>query len=280
MNNNFNHSNGNPKKSSFKFSPILIAAIIIPIIFIVPITVYGAYSIYTEYGKDYFEENENKEYIFPKSDVNYLTDKETSWLYDQNNLSTVRLTINEIYARHGMIFRTEENYNYFNSKSWYKPNSAMISEDQVNKKLSNIEKMNIKTLLRIESDLENNLIHKGDNGITSSSTEVKKFEKSVELFSNSDYLLPTSQFMKLNDNTLKHIEDIGSITFISLAINEIYARHGLTFKNSENKDFFESKNWYDPDSSLNSGKQIDEMLSDEEKYNVNALYDIKEALEK
>lgn len=57
------------------------------------------------------------DFIIPDSSSRYLTEAEIAAL-DDNSL---RIAINEIYARHGRMFKDENLQNYFNSKSWYHP---------------------------------------------------------------------------------------------------------------------------------------------------------------
>ncbi|RXQ91009.1 YARHG domain-containing protein [Ancylomarina salipaludis] len=67
---------------------------------------------------------------------------------DLNELSKEELRImrNEIFADYGYIFNSNDLKNYFNSKSWYTPKYKTVSS-----KLSMVEKINIKTILRLES---------------------------------------------------------------------------------------------------------------------------------
>ncbi|HYJ79180.1 MAG TPA: YARHG domain-containing protein [Longimicrobiaceae bacterium] len=57
----------------------------------------------------------------------------------------VRLMRNEIYARHGYVFSSEDLVQYFSGQPWYQPNPA-FSEDQ----LSAVERANIARLQRHE----------------------------------------------------------------------------------------------------------------------------------
>lgn len=69
---------------------------------------------------------QNSEYIFSDSSTRYLTDNEVSSL-SKEQLGYAR---NEIYARHGYVFKTEKYAQYFSSKSWYKPNPSFIPGDE------------------------------------------------------------------------------------------------------------------------------------------------------
>lgn len=66
---------------------------------------------------------------------------------DLKELDSWELTLarNEIYARHGYIFRNAEIQKYFQTKKWYKPRGNFSDED-----LNEIEKDNIKFILMYE----------------------------------------------------------------------------------------------------------------------------------
>ena len=57
----------------------------------------------------------SQDYIFPDSDSRYLTDADVAGL----TLQEINYGKNEIYARHGRKFKSQELTNYFESKSWY-----------------------------------------------------------------------------------------------------------------------------------------------------------------
>jgi hypothetical protein len=62
--------------------------------------------------------------------------------YTQYQLKIMR---NEIFARHGYIFKTAEMKNHFATKTWYSPRY-----NDVNNMLTDIEKQNIKTIQQLE----------------------------------------------------------------------------------------------------------------------------------
>ncbi|WP_144555450.1 YARHG domain-containing protein [Bacillus sp. X1(2014)] len=81
------------------------------------------------------------EYIFPESNTKRLTESEIANLtYEQ-----LRLARNEIYARHGYLFKSEDLQTYFNQKSWYHEDA---SYDGVT--LSEIEKSNVELIKNLE----------------------------------------------------------------------------------------------------------------------------------
>lgn len=85
--------------------------------------------------------------IFPQASDKLLTAD------DVNNLSGWDLKImrNEIYARHGYIFKTEEMKSYFSYEKWYVP-----KYEKVDDMLTDVEKKNIELIKRYESRMGNN----------------------------------------------------------------------------------------------------------------------------
>lgn len=62
------------------------------------------------------------------------------------NKNELRIMRNEIFARHGYKFRSDEMKQYFEKQVWYVP-----TFDNVNDKLTELEKLNIKLIRRFES---------------------------------------------------------------------------------------------------------------------------------
>ncbi|MET3196547.1 YARHG domain-containing protein [Bacillus sp. OAE603] len=78
---------------------------------------------------------------------------------------------------------------------------------------------------------------------------------------SKEYILPESNTMKLTDEVLGKL----STNELSLARNEIYARHGYIFKSSDLNKYFSTKSWYNPDPTYNGD------LNEIEKYNINFI---------
>lgn len=77
------------------------------------------------------------EYVFPDSDSRLLTETDVSG----RSAEELRIAKNEIYARHGRIFTSEDLKEYFDSKSWY---VGSIPADQFSENVFNqTEKDNI-----------------------------------------------------------------------------------------------------------------------------------------
>ena len=72
------------------------------------------------------------------------------------SLGELELMRNEIYARHGWIFRRPDLRNYFESQPWYRPRSdnAYYSNRQVEAELSPIERRNLQIIISRENALK------------------------------------------------------------------------------------------------------------------------------
>lgn len=79
------------------------------------------------------------DYVFPNSDSEYLSDSDLKGL-TKEQLGIAR---NEIFARYGYVFTTAEYVDYFNKKSWYKPNSGFDGDIE---KLNKYEKANVELI--------------------------------------------------------------------------------------------------------------------------------------
>lgn len=91
-----------------------------------------------------YDEYEYNDYLFP-SDTKLLTGE----YLDTKSKNEIDLIRNEIYARHGYIFKMEQYYNYFIQKSWYKPIEPDM--DKVYDDFNSIEKQNIEILVEYQN---------------------------------------------------------------------------------------------------------------------------------
>ena len=90
---------------------------------------YTSYTIYTSSSSDY---------IFWDSNIRYLTDAEAASL----SLQQLCYARNEIYARRGYIFQSQELRDYFGSKTWYYgtiPSSSFSSSVFNTYEMTNVE---------------------------------------------------------------------------------------------------------------------------------------------
>ena len=85
------------------------------------------------------------EYILPDSNKRLLTEEDINELDEE----MLKLARNEIYARHGRIFKDENIQSYFNTKSWYK--GEIPPEEFQQEILSEIEQTNAEFILQYEN---------------------------------------------------------------------------------------------------------------------------------
>ena len=94
------------------------------------------------------EEEEEEDYIFPDSDSRLLTEED----FEGKTKAELRLGRNEIFARHGRIFETEDLNEWFSSKDWYKP-LYTADEFSQNVKLNSYERQNASLILAEEKKM-------------------------------------------------------------------------------------------------------------------------------
>ncbi|MCM3568994.1 YARHG domain-containing protein [Neobacillus mesonae] len=88
---------------------------------------------------------EHGEYIISDSDNQRLTQRDIEPL----TLEQLRLARNEIYARHGYIFKSKDLQDYFSKKPWYSQDASYNGTD-----LSEVEKANVELIQQREKELE------------------------------------------------------------------------------------------------------------------------------
>ena len=68
--------------------------------------------------------------------------------YDLQGLSLrdLELMRNEIYARHGWVFRRQDLRRYFESQPWYRPNQDGLANRMVEAGLSGVERRNVQII--------------------------------------------------------------------------------------------------------------------------------------
>ena len=88
----------------------------------------------TKKNSDYFLYDRVISKVIPDKDIKAMSQDE------------IQLAINEIYAAHGNIFKTESLNVYFSQKSWYKPKKNITNiEDYF---INDYEKKNFKNLVK------------------------------------------------------------------------------------------------------------------------------------
>lgn len=140
---------------------------------------------------------------------------------------------NEIFARHGFDFSTPVLRYYFGDRFWYKRQDGM--KDPA---LSEIEKANVETIQVVERELGGPFAPDGDFVIIGLDEGVDTIP-GAEPDPNPD-IFPYSSAEALSRVAVQNL----SLQELSLARNEIFARHGYPFKSQTLRQYFKTKPWY------------------------------------
>jgi|GEM_PF-1724037 len=164
------------------------------------------------------------EYVIADSNQRYLTEDEAN----QYGLEQLYLARNEIFGRHGYDFKSDFLRDYFSRCSWYQARPGFKDPS-----LSGIESANVELLLQVEKAqggpyISGKTILPGDGG----SGEIP------DMFSYSSE-------QSLSRTILQSL----SLQELSIARNEIYARHGYPFASRALQDHFARKSSYYRDQS-------------------------------
>ena len=159
-------------------------------------------------------------YILPESSTRYLTAADMAGL----SAADMRIARNEIYARHGRIFNSQDLMDRFNSCYWYNPTTPADAFDE--KVLSAIEVANIAFIQEYEKNYPDGVPASGN----------------AEVPLTTGYILTDSSTRYLTESDLAGL----SATQLRIARNEIYARHGRMFNSQDLQDYFNGCFWYVP----------------------------------
>ncbi|MDY3918096.1 MAG: YARHG domain-containing protein [Candidatus Limivivens sp.] len=171
-------------------------------------------------------------YIFPDSDTRYLEQSEI----DRLSLQAICYAKNEIFARHGRMFVSQELTDYFNSKDWYVGN---IRPENFSMAIFNTyETANVQLL----SDSENARMP-GGYQLDQPGYDIYNLSGGVMTdmdVTESAFIFYDSDTRYLTESEVQSL----SLKMACYAKNEIYARRGRLFQSQELKDYFEEKSWY------------------------------------
>jgi hypothetical protein len=119
----------------------------------------------------------------------------------------LRLMRNEIYARHGYVFQSQDLQDYFSNQRWYRPKA---NNDLAIAALTPVEKENIETIRSREQALV--------SGPDTQSASLGRWPET------SIYVIRPDDLLHLSSQNLR------------LMRNEIYARHGYVFQDEIGKE--------------------------------------------
>lgn len=202
-------------------------------------------------------------YILPDSSWTYLTSEEIADM----PLQVVCYAKNEIYARNGRRFVSNELQNYFDQQYWY---CGVYAPEQFSDSMLNVyETANVQLLSNREAQLGT---YQLDTGYYDYWPVYEYMDSSCEYYYYDDYYVdPDSYILYDSDRRYISSSEISQLTLqeINYAKNEIYARRGRIFRSQELSDYFEQKNWYW--GHISPEQFSDSMLNTYETANVAAL---------
>ncbi|MDO5422994.1 MAG: YARHG domain-containing protein [Eubacteriales bacterium] len=184
------------------------------------------------YGEQLTDTLVDDSYIFPDSDTRYLSESETTNLSQQ----AICYAKNEIYARHGRLFKSQELTDYFNSKDWY--NGTVQPENFSTAIFNAYENANVQLLSQCEMARSSGGYVLDQPGYDI--TKVLSAGASDQELLKNDYIFIDSDTRYLTSDEVNGL----SLKMACYAKNEIYARRGRLFNSQELREYFEGKRWY------------------------------------
>ena len=158
------------------------------------------------------------EFIVPDVDIEYLSSADIQDM----PLQVVCYAKNEIYARHGRMFQSQELTNYFEEQLWY---YGCISPSEFSSSVLNVyETANIKLLSDRESALRSGGYVLDQPGYDFSAVYQYIYGNISYEVQNDYYVFPDSDARYLSNADIQGM----SAQELCYGKNEIYARHGRT----------------------------------------------------
>ncbi|MDF1858655.1 MAG: YARHG domain-containing protein [Verrucomicrobiales bacterium] len=160
-------------------------------------------------------------FIIPDSDTRIIGEDELMGM----TLHQLYFARNEIVARHGFDFSTPLLNYYFGDRFWYER-----KEGEKNPRLSDVEEANIDAIVKVEKQ-------KGGPFAPHGNVVITGLDIGVDTVPD---LFPYSSSEPLSRVAVQNL----SLRDLSIARNEIFARHGYPFKSRELQEFFGRKPYY------------------------------------
>jgi hypothetical protein len=156
--------------------------------------------------------NSTEEKIYCESDLQKLT------------LSELRIKRNEIFAKHGYIFKSQDLTDHFSKFDWYKPTSHNVDD-----LLTETDKENINLIVQIEKEVKKHLIETDFKTIKN----YKKLENSTNDEFIERIIRTISKFKdRKADTTILQICNIDNLGELDTIKNRIYYLNENVFVNS------------------------------------------------
>lgn len=181
------------------------------------------------------ETTKSNNYILPSGSERISAD-------DLENLSDadIRIARNEIFARHGLIFESDDLNMYFSNQEWY--HGTTRDADSI--ELSSVERKNLDTILNYENSKDGSQDNSSEDDEGSDADEdalpAEDEGSDEDVTKSNTYILPDSAKKSLKTSDLEKLSEED----IRIARNEIFARHGLIFQSEDLNLYFSNQEWY------------------------------------
>ena len=206
-------------------------------------------------------------YVNADGNSRYLSQSE---LYNYSNMYLL-IARNEFYARHGYIFNDSNIARYFNAKNWYYGTtySSQFSENVFNA----YERYNINLIVQEENRRGskcNTITWTTSSGNTGSSsgsvsTSIDVTQTVIWSPDPNASVIPDVNCRYISASELSNFSNL----YLLIARNEIYAKHGYIFNDSNIGRYFNCKNWYRP--TTYSSQFSESVFNAYEKANLNVI---------
>ena len=196
---------------------------------------------------------------YPQTKTRVLTNAQVAKLSPAQR----QYAINEIYARHGLLFGDIALRKQFLPYPWYKPEPG-LSGDQIRKRFNSTEKRNVERLALARA------VAKGSDQVDADVEAAKPYASPYKRGSQglAGEHFPETRLDQLRQDDLYNMSDAQ----LRYAINEMYARHGFNFGEMALRKQFLNFGWYKPKPGV-SMATIEKSFSPRERDNLSGLND-------
>ena len=195
---------------------------------------------------------------YPQTKTRVLTNAQVAKLTPAQR----QYAINEIYARHGLLFGDVKLRKQFLPYQWYKPEPG-LSGDQIRQRFSSTEKRNVERLALAREVSKNDDV---DSDVEAAPPYVSPYKRGSQGLVGEHF--PETRLNVLDPDKIYNMTDAQ----LRYAINEMYARRGFNFGNMALRKQFLQFGWYKPKVGA-SMAAIEKNFSGREIDNLSALND-------
>jgi hypothetical protein len=204
-------------------------------------------------------QNDSREQFVPYFMKRAVTNEDLKSL-TRHEIDIIR---NEIYARHGYIFKKKEWDTYFTKQTWYFPKYE--DKDFSDSFFTPVQKQNIEFIVSFAKN--------PSNAQAAANPQVIEGEKITGFITNLNNREP--QFYLLRPVSSNDLQGLPK-NDLDIMRNEIYARAGYIFQKKEWNDYFSAQNWYRPRFTSSNFKE--NFLSTVQKQNVEFIVSFTKTL--